>query len=168
MKVLDFPVDWLERLHTLSTMACLWCIWWLKHCSLLKIVQLPTIWHWFSVNILQLLNTFLARKLEILAYDIKICNWTWMWKHFSRSSICSFLGSSILVLDAWEHCIWTISRCQVHHRSSSIVFLKSFLNNRRACDLLWQYVYLHLLSQFMKKLSYQVVWNSGWLLVKTV
>lgn len=79
-------------------MVCSWCKWRLKHCSSLKIVQLPIIWHWFSVHVLQLLNTFLARKLEILAYDIKICNWTWVWKHFSKSSVCSILGSSSLVL----------------------------------------------------------------------
>lgn len=86
------------RLTTFSAMVCLWYKWQLKHCSSLKIVQLPIIWHWLSVHILQLLNAFLARRLEILAYDIKIWNWTWVWKHFFRSSVCSTLRSSILVL----------------------------------------------------------------------
>lgn len=146
-------------------MVCSWCKWRLKHCSSLKIVQLPIIWHWFSVHVLQLLNTFLARKLEILAYDIKICNWTWVWKHFSKSSVCSILGSSSLVLYAWECFIWAISRCNVHHGSISIIFLKPFLNYRRVCGLLWQHTSLNLPSQFMNKLSHHAVWNSAWFLV---
>lgn len=111
-------------------MVCLWYEWWLKHCSSLKIVQLPIIWHWFSVHSLQPLNAFLARKLEILAYDIKICNWTWLWKYFSRSPVCFTLGSPILVLGWWECWFWDISGCKVHHLSSSTIFLKPITTGR--------------------------------------
>lgn len=147
-------------------MVCLWHKWWLKHCSSLKIVQLPIIWLWFSVRILQLLNAFLARKLEILAYDIKIWNWTWMWKHFFRSSVCSTLGSSIFVLGCKRtsnlryHCVSSAPWLWHHHffwnKQESLAFCGSV------------HLWICSLSLGINYHTFWKFWNSAWFVINTL
>lgn len=134
-------------------MVCLWCKGRFKWCSSLKMAHLPISWHWFSVHILQLLNTLLARKLEILVYVIKICNWTWMWKHFSRSSfhfrnICFGLGC-IKMLHLSHQQAWSAPQLQEHH------FLKAVSGQYESPWL--AVASLHLLSQFMNILYFGIL-----------